>query len=257
MSILRMTCQLLASMISNTRSPFVKSSAGSSLGVNTVPMLAWNTSFPSREKLFSCGWSPLGMLATIAPVLVSITLMTLAVEADTSTCRPSGEIAMWSARFPSTFVRQMMRLRAQVDRHDVGEARPRDVQHAAVVGREHVVHELVVTLADRLANPEEVAVALRVGLDLLHPLLDVRDDVDPGDALELARLDDVGGAVPVVAHVEDAAGLRRLARRSHRGGGGQHRKHCGSDQRKNHPRHRAHEYPVGPLSMRAYVECPP
>jgi hypothetical protein len=41
MSILRITCQLLVSMISKTRSPFVKSSAGSSVGVKTVPMLAW------------------------------------------------------------------------------------------------------------------------------------------------------------------------------------------------------------------------
>ena len=48
------------------------------------------------------------MRATIAPVFVSITSTTLAVEAETSTCLPSGEIAMWSARFPSTFVRQMI-----------------------------------------------------------------------------------------------------------------------------------------------------
>ncbi len=39
---------------------------------------------------------------------MSITSITLAVEAETSTCLPSGEIAMWSARFPSTFVRQMI-----------------------------------------------------------------------------------------------------------------------------------------------------
>ena len=36
--------------------------------------------------------------------------MTFAVEADTSRCLLSGEIAMWSARFPSTFVRQMIAL---------------------------------------------------------------------------------------------------------------------------------------------------
>ena len=101
---------------------------------------------------------------------------------------------------------------AQVDRHDVGEARARHVQDAPVVRREHVVHELVVSLPHRLANREEVAVALRIRLDLLHPLVDVRDDVDAGDPPELARLDHVRGAVPVVAHVEDAARRRRLAR---------------------------------------------
>ena len=36
--------------------------------------------------------------------------MTFAVDADTSRCLPSGEIAMWSARFPSTLVRQMIAL---------------------------------------------------------------------------------------------------------------------------------------------------
>ena len=49
-------------------------------------------------------------MATIAPVFVSITSTTFAVEADTSRCLPSGEMAMWSARFPSTFVRQMIAL---------------------------------------------------------------------------------------------------------------------------------------------------
>ena len=41
MSMRRSTCQLLASMISKTRSPFWLSKMGSSSGVYTVPMLAW------------------------------------------------------------------------------------------------------------------------------------------------------------------------------------------------------------------------
>ena len=44
----------------------------------------------------------------MAPVFVSITSMSFAVEADTRRCLPSGEIAMWSARLPSTLVRQMI-----------------------------------------------------------------------------------------------------------------------------------------------------
>jgi hypothetical protein len=120
---------------------------------------------------------------------------------------------------------------AQVDRHDIREARTRDVQDAAVVRREHVVDELVVALAHRLADSEEVAVALRIRLDLLHPLVDVRDDVDARDAAELARLDDVGRAVPVVADVEDAARLGRLARCSCGRGARQYGKHQQHDQR--------------------------
>ena len=127
-------------------------------------------------------------------------------------------------------------LRAQVDRDDVGEARPRHVQHAPVVRREHVVHELVVALADLLADREEVAEPLRVRLDLRHPLVDVRDDVDAREPPEPARLDDVGGAVPVVADVEDVARLRRLlarragGRRGHGGDGEQRIKRDGTPQ---------------------------
>ena len=69
-----------------------------------------------------------------------------------------------------------------VDRDHVGEARPRDDQQPAVVGRVHVVDELVVALADQLADREEVAEPDRVGGDLGHPLVDVGDDVEPGDA---------------------------------------------------------------------------
>jgi succinate-acetate transporter protein len=140
----------------------------------------------------------------------------------------------------------------QVDRHDVGEARPRDIQNATVVRREHVVDELVVTLANQLADREEVAVALRIRLDLLHPLVDVRDDVDAGDAAELARLDDVGRPVPVVAHVEDAARGGCLSRR----GGGDARRQRGEDRGSEHceqdSTHRQRPYPLGWLPMRAY-----
>jgi hypothetical protein len=69
-------------------------------------MLAWKISLPSREKLFSWGWSPDGMRPTIRCVAVSMTSTTRAVEADTSRRRPSGESAMWSARLPSTSTRQ-------------------------------------------------------------------------------------------------------------------------------------------------------
>ena len=61
-------------------------------------MLAWKICAPSREKLFSCGESPEGILAVISPVRVSIESTTLAVEAETSSRRPSFESAMWSAR---------------------------------------------------------------------------------------------------------------------------------------------------------------
>jgi hypothetical protein len=40
---------------------------------------------------------------------VSITCTLRAVEAETSSRRPSGEIAMWSERYPSIFTRQTIR----------------------------------------------------------------------------------------------------------------------------------------------------
>ena len=79
-------------------------------------------------------------------------------------------------------MRQTISLRRQVDRDDVGEARPRDEQQAPVVGGEHVVDELVVALADQLADREEVAERGRVEHDLGHPLVVVGDDVEPGES---------------------------------------------------------------------------
>ncbi len=55
-------------------------------------------SLPSGEKLLSCGWSPEANSPTIVPLAVSMTCTLRAVEADTSSRRPSGEIAMWSER---------------------------------------------------------------------------------------------------------------------------------------------------------------
>ena len=49
-----------------------------------------------------------------------------------------------------------------VDADDVGEARPRDRDEPPVVRREHVVDELVVALADRLADREEEGELVRV-----------------------------------------------------------------------------------------------
>ena len=75
----------------------------------------------------------------------------------------------------------------EVDRDDVGEARPGDDQQPAVVRAEHVVDELVVPLADQLADRQEVAEPLGVGRDLGHPLVVVGDDVDPRHPLEPRR----------------------------------------------------------------------
>ena len=69
-------------------------------------MLAWKIRFPSREKLFSWGESPDGMRPTILPSPVRITSTTFAVDAETRSRLPFFEIAMWSARLPSTLVRQ-------------------------------------------------------------------------------------------------------------------------------------------------------
>src|SRR5919112_239338 len=100
-------------------------------------MLAWKIRLPSLEKLFSCGLSPDGNVPTLRPVAVSRTSTTLAV----------------------------------------GEARPRDVEQAAVARGVGVVDPLVVALADLLADGQEVAEPYRVHLDLGHPLRLVRDRV--------------------------------------------------------------------------------
>ena len=57
-------------------------------------MLAWKIRLPSREKLLSCGESPDGIRPTISPSDVSSTSTVAAVEADTSSLRPSGASAM-------------------------------------------------------------------------------------------------------------------------------------------------------------------
>ena len=96
--------------------------------------------------------------------------------------------------------------RRDLDPHDVGEARPRDVDEAPVVGGEHVVGVLVVALADQRPHGDEVAELARVQRLLLQPLLEVRDDVEAAELGERLRIDDVGGAVPVVGDEQD--GLR-------------------------------------------------
>ena len=58
--------------------------------------------------MFSCGESPEGNSPTSAPVAVSRMWTTLPVEAETATRLPSGEIAMWSERWPSTSKRHMI-----------------------------------------------------------------------------------------------------------------------------------------------------
>ncbi len=118
----------------------------------------------------------------------------------------------------------------QVEPDHVAQAGPGDDQQPPVVSRVHVVDELVVALADELADREEVAEALGVEHDLGHPLLEVGDDVDAGDApqagaqllggagvlLHLAGLgageeaQHVRGPLPVVADEDDLARLRPL-----------------------------------------------
>jgi len=72
-------------------------------------MLPWKMRRPLREKLISCGESPEGMRPTIRPRRVSMTSTVRAVEAETSSRRPLGDSAMWSARYPSTGTRQTIR----------------------------------------------------------------------------------------------------------------------------------------------------
>ena len=75
----------------------------------------------------------------------------------------------------------------QADRDDVAEARPRDDQELAVGRRVHVVDELVVALADQLADREEVAEVDGVRADLVHALVVVGDDVDAGERARTRR----------------------------------------------------------------------
>ena len=115
----------------------------------------------------------------------------------------------------------------QADGNDIGEARAGDEHQPPVRRGEGVVDVLVVALADELADAEEVAVVRRVGLDLGHPLRDVRDDVDALQPRVALRVDHVGRAVPVVGHHEH--GTRLLLRRDGRPGRREHHRHCRRD----------------------------
>jgi hypothetical protein len=53
--------------------------------------------------MFSWGESPDGKRHASLPVAVSMACTTFPVDADARTVRPSGEIAMWSDRQPSTW----------------------------------------------------------------------------------------------------------------------------------------------------------
>ncbi len=119
--------------------------------------------------------------------------------------------------------------RRDLDPDDVGEARPRDVDEAPVVGGEHVVGVLVVALADQLAHGEEVAELARVQGLFGEPLLEVRDDVEPPELGERLGIDDVRRAVPVVGDEQHGPGARHHGRPLLRGGaGGEHEQGDGS-----------------------------
>jgi hypothetical protein len=99
-----------------------------------------------------------------------------------------------------------------VDAHDVGEARPGDVDEAPVGRRVHVVGVLVVALAHRLADGEEEREALGVAADLGQALLAIGREIDARQALVGARIDDVRGPRPVVPDEHDALGVGALGR---------------------------------------------
>ncbi len=119
--------------------------------------------------------------------------------------------------------------RLEADGDDVREARPRDVDLGPFRVGEHVVDELVVPLADGFADGEEVGEPVGARLDLGHPLLAVRDDVDLGQDLERAAVDDGRGALPVVADEHHRAGVGAL-RWCLAGGHGRGR-HAGEERR--------------------------
>ena len=68
---------------------------------------------------------------------------------------------MVGAEVPRSGVRQTMLAGERVDGHDIGKARARHVEEPSVVGREHVVHELVVALTDHVADESEEESAAR------------------------------------------------------------------------------------------------
>ena len=78
---------------------------------------------------------------------------------ETRSRLPFFEIAMWSARFPSTLVRQRILPVFRLIADHVGEARAREVDVAPVGRRESVVHILVVALADQRRGCPEVELA--------------------------------------------------------------------------------------------------
>ena len=166
-------------------------------------MLAWKISRPSREKLFSCGGSPDGIVPrsgggggdhihdgrgrggdeqappvgreshVVGPVAVHL--------------HPPADLA-----------------RLEVDRHHVGEARSREEHDRPSRRGEAVVDVLVVPLADELADPSKKN-RRWVSLDLRDPLRASGIDIQALEALERVRVDHVGGARPVVAHHQDVA----------------------------------------------------
>ena len=81
--------------------------------------------------------------------------------------------------------------RAEVEGDDVGEVGARRKRNA--VGRGERVDVLVVTLADEQVHAREEPERERVGGDLGGALVEIRDDVQAGDDLQRARVDDVGG----------------------------------------------------------------
>ena len=99
--------------------------------------------------------------------------------------------------------------RRDLDPDDVGEARPRHGEDLPVVGREHVVGELIVALADPVTDRQEERELVGVRVDLGHPLGEVGNDVDPAQALVGLGIDDAGRAVPVVADEHHVAQRRR------------------------------------------------
>src|SRR4028119_157045 len=103
-------------------------------------MLAWKIRVPSREKVFSCGWSPEGNSPTITPRCVSMTLTLPAVEAETSRRVPSGE----SARAPGRAAHRPAAL--GVVAVDLARRRGRDEQTRPVRRERHVVGAIAVDL---------------------------------------------------------------------------------------------------------------
>ena len=93
---------------------------------------------------------------------------------------------------------------------DVGEAGPGHVHRAAVRRDGDVIDELVVTLAGLVADHQERGALVRSHLG--HALLEVRNDVDLLVLLERRRVQQVDGAVPVVADEHDRPQAGRAAR---------------------------------------------